>query len=466
MTCALATFPQYTPSRDTIDSWMRAGEVIADRFEILGHAGSGATASVYRAHDRSTGNVVAIKVLSAMHPYDFARFFREAAVLSGLRHEHIVEYVAFGSTDSVTYLVQEWVEGDTLAARLRSHGVTLKEAVAIASRIAAALAAVHAHGIVHRDVKPGNIILAGGDPARSKLVDFGIARVQSSAGALTRTGEVLGTPSYMPPEQARGELKISAAADVWALGCVLYKMLCGRVAFTGKTATAIRAKVLLDQPAAMDAAIPQAVRDLVQAMLEKDPAARPRDGAALVARLAALGELPDLPPRRAGAAEPPTLILQAQPRSTTCYVFVAPVQDDQVEALAARLAEIASRSGLALHRFEDGSALLISDKPDRAGALDAANAALALAAGPTETAICVFGQNASDALEAAIDRGAVLLDRSMMNMLFGAGTGREHGDRIDSDIYVDETVEALLADALPLARTDGGTVLRPPVTKQ
>ncbi|HTR55057.1 MAG TPA: serine/threonine-protein kinase [Kofleriaceae bacterium] len=446
---------------------MRAGEVIADRFEILGHAGTGATASVYRAHDRSTGNVVAIKVLSAMHPYDFARFFREAAVLSGLRHEHIVEYVAFGSTDSVTYLVQEWVEGDTLAARLRSHGVTLKDAVAITSRVASALATVHALGVVHRDVKPGNIILAGGDPAHSKLVDFGIARVQSSAGALTRTGEVLGTPSYMPPEQARGELAITPAADVWALGCVLYKMLCGRVAFSGKSATAIRAKVLLDQPAAMDDTIPQALRELVQTMLEKDPAARPRDGAAVVSRLDALGELPDLPPRRAGAAEPPTLILPAQPRSTTtCYVFVAPVQDDQMEVLAARLAEIATRSALALHHFEDGSALLIADKPDRAGALDAAHAALALAADPTETAICVFGQNASDALETAIDRGAVLLDRSMMNMLFGAGTDREQGEHTERDIYVDETVEALLADAIPMARTDGGTVLRSPMAKQ
>ena len=436
---------------------MRAGDVIADRFELLAHAGSGASASVYRACDRTTSRTVALKILTASHPYDVARFFREAAVLSTLSHEHIVEYIAYGSHDGVTYLAQEWVDGVTLNRRLRAPGVTVVEAVEIASRVASALAVVHAHGVIHRDVTPANIILAGGDPARVKLADFGLARMASAAGSLTRTGEVLGTPSYMAPEQARGLLTIEPVVDVWALGCVLYKMLSGRVAFAGKNPTAIRARVLLDHPDPLEPPVPATLRELVAAMMSKSPADRPRDGAAMVDRLAALGPLPDTPPRTAGTNEPPTLVLSqagSHPATTTCFVFYAPTDGSSLEQL---LEPLAARHQLTLHRFDDGHALFVASKPDRAGALDAARAAIELASRPIEAGISVFGQSSQDSFETAVERGAMLLDRSIMNVMFDTVSDLDDLDR--HGIHIDDTIEILLADALPVARTDRGTML-------
>jgi serine/threonine protein kinase len=440
---------------------MRTGDVIADRFELLGHAGSGSNASVYRARDRNTERMVAVKILTPCqgptHSSDHARFFREATVLSGLSHEHIVAYVSFGAVDGSMYLVQEWIEGETLAARLRTTGVTLVDAVTIAGRVADALAYIHAQGIIHRDVKPGNILLAGGAPARVKLADFGIARMASSVGSLTRTGEMVGTPSYMSPEQARGMPTIQPAADVWALGCVLYKMMTGRVAFGGKSPAAIRARVLLDRPLPLDDTIPEPVRDLITAMLARDPAERPADGAAVAQRLAALGELPTTEPRTSGTSEPPTLVLPPPGSDTTiCYVFFSP--SDPATEVDPALDEIASRHGLALHRFDDGTALLIADKPDRPGAFDAARAATELVSSAAQGGVSIFGQSSTDSFETAIERGAMLLDTSVMDVVFGDVT--DLGDVQRGGIYIDDTIDNLLAGALPTARTEAGIVLR------
>ncbi|HEV7554115.1 MAG TPA: serine/threonine-protein kinase, partial [Kofleriaceae bacterium] len=297
---------------------MQKDAVIAGRFELLTHAGKGGMASVYKALDRDTSRIVAVKILTLDRPFDIARFAREATVLATIRHPNVVEYIAHGQATGVHFLAQEWVDGDTLSAYQRSHGTTARDAVTIAIGVAAALEAIHTIGVIHRDVKPSNIILANGKPDGVKLVDFGIARAAAEAGVLTRSGVMLGTPSYMSPEQAQGLLSIESESDIWALGCVLFEALTGRTAFAGKTPAAIRAKVLLADPQALTPLCPEAPPELctlVGHMLEKRESRRPANGTELLARLRSLPAIPDGPVRRVGVAEPSTLAMPVRPRA-------------------------------------------------------------------------------------------------------------------------------------------------------
>jgi serine/threonine protein kinase len=162
---------------------MRPGTVVADRFELDGLAGAGGMAAVYRARDRTSGQLVACKIVRTHGADHVARFEREAQLLAELSHPHIVRYVAHGRTaDGALFLAMEWLHGEDLATRLaRPAPLAVAESVALARRVADALAVVHARGAVHRDVKPGNIFLPDGDPAAAKLLDFGVARVRARA---------------------------------------------------------------------------------------------------------------------------------------------------------------------------------------------------------------------------------------------------------------------------------------------
>src|SRR6185503_16151087 len=170
---------------------------------MLSQAGTGGMGSVFRARDVKTGRIVAVKVLKLDRMFDLARFEREAAMLASVTSDHIVDYIAHGEAEGIHFLAQEWVDGITLSTHEQTIGTTVSDAVVIAHGIARALGAIHKLGVIHRDIKPANIILAGGEIERIKLVDFGIARQTDSAGVLTRTGMLVGTPSYMSPEQAR-----------------------------------------------------------------------------------------------------------------------------------------------------------------------------------------------------------------------------------------------------------------------
>ena len=186
---------------------------------------------VFRAVDERSGQDVAVKVLD--WEIDPVRAQREAQVLAATEHRSIVRYIADGITpDGRMFVAMEWVEGETAADHIASAGFTVAEAVAIARQVADALATAHAGGIVHRDVKPANVLLVGGDVDEVRLIDFGVARV-AAASSLTRTGMTMGTPGYMAPEQARGDSSIDARADQFALGTVLYEMVSGRFAFDG-----------------------------------------------------------------------------------------------------------------------------------------------------------------------------------------------------------------------------------------
>ncbi len=308
---------------------LKPGDVLAARFEVIARAGGGGMGSVYRARDRATGETVALKVLRLPGEESTVRFEREAALLSELRHPGIVRYIAHGVTAAGRpYLTLEWLEGEDLGKRLTRAPLTMRGAVLLARKVAVGLAYAHGRGIVHRDIKPGNVFLTGGREEEAKVLDFGIARASDTGAGLTLTGIMVGTPGYMAPEQARGARDVDPRADVFSLGCVLYHCLAGHRAFQGEDAVAVLARVLFEEPRRLRETMPDIPAELdalVARMLDKDPSRRPRNGAEVEELLAALGELPDAPPsRRRETSIPPNVLTTAQERRLVSVIVVAP----------------------------------------------------------------------------------------------------------------------------------------------
>jgi serine/threonine-protein kinase len=263
------------------------GVPTSEPYELLAEAGSGAMGTVYRARERATGKMVAVKLLTAAG--DAARFAVEIDALSKLVHPNIVGYVARGATEAGSnYLVMEWLDGESLSARLSKHStpdnkLDFRESVRIARDIAAGLAAAHANGIIHRDIKPSNVLLT--TDGAVKILDFGIARPTEKTGkGLTRTGQLVGTPGYMSPEQVQSSRTIDARADLFGLGCLLFRCIMGRTPFEGGEMLAMMRAVLQD-PAPHLEGVPPALDALVQELLAKDPADRPPSAEAVRARL-------------------------------------------------------------------------------------------------------------------------------------------------------------------------------------
>ena len=263
-------------------------------YEVVVQVGAGAMGEVYAATDSNLKRSVALKVLPdsvAFDPGRLARFHREAEALAALNHANIAQIHGLETSGSRPALVMELVEGPTLAERLERGPVTVDEALRIAKQIADALEAAHERGIVHRDLKPANIKLRPDGVV--KLLDFGLAQMMVPVAdaspltsqapthtlqARTQPGQILGTPAYMSPEQARG-LRVDRRADIWAFGCVLYEMLTGKRPFDGPTVSDVLAAVLERDPdlEALPTATPPAVRRLVRRCLTKDRADRLRD---------------------------------------------------------------------------------------------------------------------------------------------------------------------------------------------
>ncbi|MGZ3452162.1 MAG: serine/threonine-protein kinase [Polyangiales bacterium] len=268
--------------------------VLADRFEIREQVGRGGMSTVYRAIDRESGSEVALKLLGDRYTHESERFAREAMAIAGLRHPNVVKYVAHGKTrDGTHYLAMEWLEGEDLSDRLKRGPLSLSESVALAARVSSALAAAHARGMVHRDVKPSNLFLPGKRADRVKILDFGIARFGDRDG-LTAPGVVFGTLGYMAPEQARGERIIDGRADVFALGCVLYECVTGEPVFIGAQPTAVLAKVVFEDVPRLSkvrSGVPDPLDRLVARMLAKVPASRPGDARELSQELEALSRV-------------------------------------------------------------------------------------------------------------------------------------------------------------------------------
>ena len=259
------------------DAAARLATALADRYVIERELGAGGMATVYLAHDVRHDRKVALKMLrpelSAILGGE--RFLAEIKTTANLQHPHILSLFDSGETDGLVFYVMPYVEGESLRERLtREKQLPVEEAVRIATEVASALDYAHRHGVVHRDIKPENILLHEG---QALVADFGIAlAVSRSDGGtrMTETGMSLGTPHYMSPEQAMGEKEITAKADVYALGCVLYEMLVGEPPFMGPTAQAIVARVMTEQPRSLTIqrrTVPGYVEAAVHKALEKLP---------------------------------------------------------------------------------------------------------------------------------------------------------------------------------------------------
>ncbi|HEV3189149.1 MAG TPA: protein kinase, partial [Polyangiaceae bacterium] len=265
---------------------------LAGRFAIEREVGRGGVGIVYRAHDQVSGQAVALKVIAlpGVDAGEEARFRREGRVLAGLHHPGIVRVVAFGQLDDgQPFVAMEWLEGEDMAQRQRRAALPLVPALQVAADVADALAAAHASGIVHRDVKPSNIFLVGSGPGNTgplqvKLVDFGVAAAEDAK--LTRTGAIVGTPAYMAPEQARGDGEVDARADLYALGATLFEMITGRPPHVGPTPIAILARLVTTPAPRLAEVFPEAtprLDELMAQLIATSPADR-ASSAADVAR--------------------------------------------------------------------------------------------------------------------------------------------------------------------------------------
>ena len=262
------------------------------RYLIGQRLGSGGAATVYRAYDQVQGQTVALKLLlPGADEKTYLRFRNEAMTASALRHPHIVRVLQVGAAPGgeIAYIAMELVEGESLSDLLRQHGrLRPEESANLLEPIARALAAAHARGVVHRDVKPGNILLRPASPGAPHsvqiealeypiiplLTDFGIARVLD-APELTSLGRTVGTPAYMAPEQCAGSREIDGRADIYALGAVLYRCITGRLPFTGTTTQILHAHVY--EPLTIDEALYRQLSPRMIEVLQRSLAKRPED---------------------------------------------------------------------------------------------------------------------------------------------------------------------------------------------
>ena len=248
------------------------------RYELIQKIARGGMAEVYMAKDQLLDRPVALKVLFpelSVNVSFVERFRREAQAAANLSHPNIVSVFDWGEADNTYFIVMELVEGVTLASLIKESGrLDPQKAASIAADVAASLSFAHKHGVIHRDVKPSNVLLT--EDGQVKVTDFGIARAATADGDLTQTGAVMGTATYIPPEQAQG-LVVDGRSDVYSLGVVLYEMLVGRVPFFGDSPLAIAYKHVREEPPhprTLAPEIPEALEAVVLKAMAKDPGLR------------------------------------------------------------------------------------------------------------------------------------------------------------------------------------------------
>ena len=271
-------------------------------YEILERLGRGGMGVVYRARDARLGRTVALKLLPPRFTRDrerLRRFEREARAASSLNHPNILTIYDIGTDGPTPFIATEFIDGETLRERMGRAPLPLAESVRVAAQVADALVAAHEAGIVHRDVKPENIMIRRRD-GYVKVLDFGLAKLaerpvpaavdtDAPTETMLRTGRgvVMGTPAYMSPEQTRGQT-VDARSDVWSFGVVLYEMVAGLRPFEGETAEDVRASVLKEEPRTLPEATPEPLREIVEKSLRKDPVARFQTVGELLTALRAL----------------------------------------------------------------------------------------------------------------------------------------------------------------------------------
>ena len=283
-----AAIPLHPPNSPLSDPIARLNEALAGRYHVVEEVGKGGMATVYLADDLRHERKVALKVLkpelAAVIGGD--RFLAEIKTTANLHHPHILPLFDSGEAGTILFYVMPYVEGESLRRRLdREVQLPVPEAIQIAKDVADALDYAHKRGVIHRDIKPANVLLQHGTPV---VADFGIALAVDVGGGtrITKTGQSLGTPTYMSPEQATGAERLGAGTDIYALGCVLYEMLTGHPPFDGSNAQAIIGKIITGQhrpPSALRPSVPPNVDAAIAKALEVLPADRFRTAGEMLA---------------------------------------------------------------------------------------------------------------------------------------------------------------------------------------
>jgi serine/threonine protein kinase len=296
-----AKTPFIDPSKVPVSPALRlaAGHVFDGKYRLDGLIGEGGMGAVHRGTQLAINRPVAIKVLKHVPglPSDqlSERFKREAIATSRLKHPNTVQLIDFGESEGILYLVLELLDGEPLSNLIeRAAPLPPGRVAGIGKQIAKSLAEAHELGIVHRDLKPDNVFICqyAGDTDVPKVMDFGIARVMTADVAMTRTGMMIGTPKYMPPEQAMGK-KVGPPADLYALGVILFEMLTGKPPFTADSAMALAMAHVHEAPPPLvlpgvAPSLAEAWADLIRALLAKSPDDRPQRASLVVGWLAQL----------------------------------------------------------------------------------------------------------------------------------------------------------------------------------
>ncbi len=431
---------------------MDPGSLVDGRFEIEEEAGRGGMGVVYRAKDRLDGATVAVKVLPAGGAAD--RFVREGKVLARMSHPAIVRHVASGETDDGRlYLAMEWLEGEDLATRLARRGLQVSESLALTRRVAEALGEAHARGLVHRDVKPSNIWLVGGDVGRAKLLDFGIVALSRGASrALTSTGAFIGTLGYVAPEHADGSRDIDGRADLFSLGCVLYECLTGKAAIGGQNPLEVLAKSMLEGVPDVRIERPDLdarIGELVASMTARNRADRFPSAAALIEAIDGI-ELGAGAPQSTSPGSRPSRLSAEQRLVSLCLLLaaestvaglttVAPSALDEQEK---KVLALVRRFGGEMRALSNGLCVTLSGGSSALDlAVNATECALALRAlSPDAEAVLAMGR-----MDARLDASAVVA-RAFALLERGRGLGL---------LRVDETTASLVSSRFVL-RDHGG----------
>lgn len=257
---------------------MMPGTTVLERYVVERPLGEGGMGAVYQARHVALGHQVALKVMTIVHPEASRRFLVEARAMAAVRSPYVASVIDYGTHEDSPVLLMEFIDGESLEARLSQVGaLTWDYAFRLASEVAEGLAAIHAASLLHRDIKPANIMLERGRRERAKIVDFGIAKqLGPESPKLTKTGMIIGTPAYMPPEQMLGA-ELSPASDLYALGVTLWEMVSGGAPFGSEYTDALRRIAEPPPPPVIPSDLPQlpdAAKSLMETLLQNDPEQR------------------------------------------------------------------------------------------------------------------------------------------------------------------------------------------------